>query len=771
MEQALAAAAQTGAQENSGEVSPPGFASLSDPALPMRLGRFRLLRRIESGGMGVVYEAEDTVLGRVIALKMIRAFHFASKEEQQRFDLEARAAARLDHPDIVPVFDVGEYEGHAFLSMKYIAGESLAARLKRGRMETRDAVALMARLARAVQHAHDKGVLHRDLKPSNVLIDAQEHPWLIDFGMARLADAMSGITLTGVQIGTPSYMSPEQAAGRSHEIGPASDVWALGAMLYQMLTGRLPFSGENHLAIIQSVLNDPSPVFVPGSTAESGLAIILARCLEKDAARRLGSAGEFAGELERWLAGEALQSQPRATAIKYLHGFLARPWMVLALAVLLGIGWLAPRAFKAAVSPSPQYQQAAHLTPPGEKVPANFGRSVALEGDTMVVGAPLHEHGMAHVYQRKGAQWVFQMTLRGSHGDSEDQFGRAVALSGDTLVIGAHNEDSGTSSPEDDSTPDSGAVYVFTRKDAAWVQSAYLKSTSPQPGAGFGRAVAVHGETIVVGARLEREGEIAGAGAAYVFLRDGSKWRQQARLTSPNPGKDHLFGISVAVENDTLVVGADGEDFLDVPRHYYSQRRPNVGAAYVFTRAAGAWSLQERLTPPAGGGGCFGYAVALSGDTTLIGAYRENSSASTIDGTPDLGARESGAAYVFVRTGAHWSQQAYLKPHNNGPGHRFGYHVSLEKDVALVGAYMENSRALGGNNVPDTGCSEAGAAYVFERTGADWTQTAYLKQDITTALDHFGIATALSGRTLVIGACGNDRVPYGSGQVWTFERR
>ena len=771
--QALEAAAQVGDQaaDEGPEGGMAGFASLADPVLPMRLGRFKLLRRIESGGMGVVYEAEDSTLERRVALKMIRAFRFASTEEQQRFDLEARAAARLDHPNIVPVFDVGESEGHAFLSMKLIAGESLSARLKRGRLETCQAIGLMAHLARAVQHAHDKGVLHRDLKPSNVIIDAQEHPWLIDFGMARLSDALSGITLTGGQIGTPSYMSPEQAAGRNSEIGPASDVWALGAMLYQMLTGKLPFSGENHLAIIQAVLTTPSPVFVPGTRAEASLAAILARCLEKDPARRLGSAGELAAELERWLAGESIQSQPRGSASKCLHWLMARPLMSLALVLLLGIASLGPRVLKAPAKPSPHYQQGAHVTPPGEKVDANFGRSVAIQGDTMVVGAPLHEHGMAHVYQSKDGKWVLQMTLMGSHGDKEDHFGRAVALSGDTLVIGAHNEDSGTSSPEDDSTPDSGAVYVFTRRGSTWEQTAYLKSSSPQLGAGFGRAVAAHGGTIVVGARLEREGGLVGSGAAYVFVHDGSEWRQQARLTSPKPGKDHLFGISVAVENDTLIVGADGEDSLKVPRHYYTQRQPNVGAAYVFTRVAGAWSLQARLAPPTGGGGCFGYAVALSGDTALVGAYRENSSTSSINSTPDLGAREAGAAYVFVRAGAKWSQQSYLKPHNNGPGYRFGYHLALEGDVALVGAYVENTGTSGVNSTPNTHCAEAGAAYVFERSGADWAQTAYLKPGITIALDHFGIATAMSGKTLVVGSCGNDRVPFGSGQVWTFERR
>ena len=477
MHKALEAAAQVGTplEQESHEDSVLGFASFSDPALPMQLGRFKLLRRIESGGMGVVYEAEDTVLGRVVALKMIRAFHFASKEEQQRFDLEARAAARLDHPDIVPVFDVGEFEGHAFISMKYIAGESLATRLKHGRIDTRAAVTLLARLARAVQHAHDKGVLHRDLKPSNVLIDAQEHPWLIDFGMARLSDAMSGITLTGVQIGTPSYMSPEQAAGRNNEIGPASDVWALGAMLYQMLTGRMPFGGGNHLAIIQAVLNIPSPAFVPGTEAESDLAVILARCLEKDPARRLGSAGELADELDRWLAGEAIQSRSLNFARKLLW-LRQRPAVALGLVLLLAGAWFGSRVWKSPATPSSHFRQEAHVLPPGEKVDANFGRSVAIQGDTMVVGEPLHEHGMAHVYRRKDGQWVLQMTLMGSHGDMEDHFGRAVALSGDTLVIGAHNEDSGTYSPEDDSTPDSGAVYVFTRKSEEWTQTAYLKA-------------------------------------------------------------------------------------------------------------------------------------------------------------------------------------------------------------------------------------------------------------------------------------------------------
>lgn len=742
MQEALEAV--TLAPEIAAELDPSsqaGFATIADPVLPIAAGRFKVLGLLGAGGMGTVYAAEDTALGRTVALKMIRAFRFASTAEQQRFEREARATAKLDHPHIVPVYEVGELEGHAFLVMKLITGGTLADRLPVGAMRPDEAVGIMAKMAAAVQHAHEQGVLHRDLKPSNILLDEAGQPWLTDFGMARMNEGDSELTLNTAQLGTPHYMSPEQAAGRAREVSTASDVWALGAMLYQLLSGKPPYTGETHLEIMHHVTSEPPPRLMPRTVRERDLALLIERCLQKEPADRLTSAGLLADDLERWLRGEAVSIKPLRKGKSW--------WWASAplLPVLTIIG------FNLSIHPAEKTVADQLLTPPSELTSAVFGRSVAIDGDTMVVGAPMQGAGTALVYAHEGGRWRLQATLSADQGMAGDEFGRDVALHGNTLVVGAHLEDT--------TARDAGAVYVFNREGTAWKQTAYLKAAAPNKMDGFGRAVAVHGDTIVVGSRLEDGANMRDAGAAYVFVRQGLSWVQQARLVSPQPGPLHLFGMDVDVEGNTLIVGADGEGALDMPRHYYNVMQPSVGGAYVFTRSGSDWTLQSRLAPTQKGcGGCFGYSVALSGDTALIGAYRDNNSAATAQ--PDLEARESGAAFVFLREGHEWRQQAYLKASNLGAGHRLGFNVALDGDAAVIGAYAEN-RDASGALLP-----EAGAAYVFQRRGAAWTQTAYLKASTPTPLGHFGMAVGITGRTLVVGALGKRVAPFGPGQVWMY---
>ena len=213
--------------------------------------------------------------------------------------------AKLDHPHIVPVYEAGEHDGHPFLVMKLVPGNTLAQRMKQGRLLAQEAVAIIAKIAAAVQHAHERGVVHRDLKPSNILMDEQGEPWLTDFGMARL-DADNGLTATTAQLGTPHYMSPEQASGRAREVGPASDVWGLGAVLYHMLSGHPLFEGETPLAIMHRVATEPPPRWKTSTPREAELAGLIERCLQKEPTQRVASAGIFATELERWLRGERI---------------------------------------------------------------------------------------------------------------------------------------------------------------------------------------------------------------------------------------------------------------------------------------------------------------------------------------------------------------------------------------------------------------------------------------------------------------------------------
>lgn len=302
-------------------------------SLPCDFAGYRLVREIASGGMGIVYEAEDVKLKRVVALKVIRNAVFATREEAARFKAETQAVAQLDHPGIVPIYESGEEDGVPFYTMRLAEGGSLADRLKkRGVLSDGEAAQMMSRIARAVQHAHDHGVLHRDLKPANILLDVSGRPMLSDFGLAKLLDAEFQLTRTQAHVGTPHYMSPEQAAGNSRQITTASDVWALGVMLYQMLADRLPFQGGSAVEVMRRIIKEEPEISstgrlvsrsresaTPSRPAETAppetariqpdLATLILRCLEKQPARRLPGAGFLADELDRFLEGKPIQSR------------------------------------------------------------------------------------------------------------------------------------------------------------------------------------------------------------------------------------------------------------------------------------------------------------------------------------------------------------------------------------------------------------------------------------------------------------------------------
>ena len=286
-----------------------GFVPGSSP-LPAAFGDYELLEEIGRGGMGVVYSARQRSLARTVAVKMLLRRDLASAADLIRFRSEAEAAARLDHPGIVSVFEVGECNGHPFYSMQYVEGTTLARRLAAGPMPAREAATLLAQVAEAVQVAHDRGVLHRDLKPSNILIDADGFPRVSDFGLAKRIEADGSVTHTGAILGTPCYMSPEQAAGSRGDVGPASDVWSLGAILYQMLTGRPPFQASSPMDTLLAVLESDPPV--PRSIdrrVDRDLELIALKSLQKPVDLRYRSAGNLAADLRAFLAGELVAAR------------------------------------------------------------------------------------------------------------------------------------------------------------------------------------------------------------------------------------------------------------------------------------------------------------------------------------------------------------------------------------------------------------------------------------------------------------------------------
>jgi len=282
-------------------------------------GDYELLEEIARGGMGIVYKARQTRLNRIVALKMILARSFATKEDVRRFHFEAEAAAHLQHPGIVPVFEVGEHEGQHYYSMGFVDGAPLATRLAVEVLPPADAAALIKQVADAVQFAHEAGVIHRDLKPANILLDKAGMPHVTDFGLAKRVEGDSELTASGQVVGTPSYMPPEQAAGRIDRIGPTADVYGLGAILYAALTSRPPFQADRPVDTLMQVLErEPVSPRTLNPSVPRDLETICLKCLEKDRGRRYQSAAELAAELERFLDGRPITARPL--------GVMARCW-------------------------------------------------------------------------------------------------------------------------------------------------------------------------------------------------------------------------------------------------------------------------------------------------------------------------------------------------------------------------------------------------------------------------------------------------------------
>jgi serine/threonine protein kinase len=314
------------------EASPGSVTRLEDrlpvaapPPVSRTFGEYELLTEIARGGMGVVYKARQIRLNRVVALKMILSGRLADEDDVRRFRTEAEAAARLQHDNIVAVHDVGEVDGQHYFSMEFIDGRTLAQRLAAGPLPSRDAARYVRQIARAVHFAHRQGVLHRDLKPSNILVDGQDEPHVTDFGLAkRTSGDASGKTRSGAVLGTPSYMAPEQAGGRIKDQGPWTDVYGLGAVLYELLTGRAPFKAETPLDTLMQVLeNDPVPPRLLNSKIDNDLETICLKCLEKDPRRRYPTAEALAEDLQRYLNGDAVQARS-ANVLDYLTRTLTR---------------------------------------------------------------------------------------------------------------------------------------------------------------------------------------------------------------------------------------------------------------------------------------------------------------------------------------------------------------------------------------------------------------------------------------------------------------
>jgi hypothetical protein len=447
-----------------------------------------------------------------------------------------------------------------------------------------------------------------------------------------------------------------------------------------------------------------------------------------------------------------------------------------------------------------------------------FGFSIKLDGDTLAVGAYLEDGGASgvngdqnndgapnsgavYVFVRSGDTWVQQAYLKASNTETNDRFGNSLALSGDTLAVGAYTEASSAvgvgGNQADNSASNSGAVYVFTRSGGVWSQQAYLKASNTDANDFFGSSLALSGDSLAVGAYPEDSSAIGvggnqsdntgtDSGAVYVFTRTGTTWSQQAYLKASNSQIADRFGWSVALSGDTLAVGAYWEDSsaTGVGGNQADNSASNSGAVYVFARSGGVWSQQSYLKASnTEVDDWFGFTLALEGDLLAVGARNEDSAATGVGGNQgDNSAMDSGAVYLFLRGPGAWSQVAYLKASNTGATDYFSAALALSGDLLAVGAYQEDSNAVGvGGTQGDESADASGAVYMFRRDSGFWAQHAYLKASNTGTGDAFGYSVALSGNALAIGAPSEDsaatglggdqssNVVLGSGAVYLFE--
>jgi len=373
--------------------------------------------------------------------------------------------------------------------------------------------------------------------------------------------------------------------------------------------------------------------------------------------------------------------------------------------------------------------------------------------------------------------------IKASNASEQDELAW-VAISGDTIVAGTSKEQSlqttitnGSGASSDDTGSSVGAAYVFNRSDSIWSQQAYLKAPNAENNDDFGSAVAISGDTIVVGAQLESSNQTTitsgasdnnsppgGYGAAYVFIRNGSDWSSQAYLKAPNAEAGDKFGNVVAISGDTIVVGAQFESSNETTITNGSGAASDnlateSGAVYVFVRSGTTWSQQAYLKAPnAEASDRFGSTVAISGDTIVVGAADEDNAETTITngsgvGVDSVAAAEAGAVYVFVRSGTTWSQQAYLKAPNAEAGDKFGSAIAISGDTIAVGAPEESSAqaTITTGASSDNSATESGAVYVFVRSGTTWNHQAYIKPSNINAGDQFGSALSISDDTIVVG--------------------
>ena len=370
--------------------------------------------------------------------------------------------------------------------------------------------------------------------------------------------------------------------------------------------------------------------------------------------------------------------------------------------------------------------QQAKITASDAEASDAFGQSVAIDGDTAIVSANVEDTGAsnagaAYIFTRSGSTWTEQQKIQALDPEASDFFGVSVAISGDTAVVGCHLKDTSR-----------GAVYVFTRSGSTWTQQQKIQASDPEDGDRFGGSVAISGDTIIAGALYEDTGA-SNAGAAYIFTRSGSTWTEQQKIQALDPEASDQFGWSVAIDGDTVVVGATGED----------TGASAAGAAYIFTRSGSTWTEQQKIqASDKEAFDQFGGSVAIYGDNVVVGAHPE-----------DTGGNVAGAAYIFTRSGSTWTEQQKIQSSPVVEAASFGFAVAIDDDV-VVCTSLENA--------------STGAAYIFTRDGSTWTQQQKIEASDKASDAWFGQSVAIDGDTIIVGAKYEDTIATNAGAAYIF---